>query len=130
ALPISLFLFVIALMVGCRSPELSPPQASGTIPAIDSLITGAIAQNHIPGAVIQIKQGDSLLHRAAYGYAKKFGDNREPLANPEKMTTEHLFDLASLTKVAATTFGVMLLVDEEKVRLDDPIHNYLPEFRK
>ncbi|MDZ7691344.1 MAG: serine hydrolase [Balneolaceae bacterium] len=44
------------------------------------------------------------------------------------MTSDHLFDLASLTKVFATTYGVMLLVDQGEIELDHPIHTWLPEF--
>lgn len=105
-------------------------QKAGIIPAIDSLIQKEIAADNIPGAVIQIKKADSILHRAAYGYAQKFDYNLRPLKNPKSMTTGHLFDLASLTKVMGTTFGIMLLIDEGTLSLDDPVHKYLPEFAK
>ncbi len=95
---------------------------------VDSLIQKEIDAEHIPGAVIQIKKGDSILHRAAYGYAQKYDYEMQKLENPEPMTNEHLFDVASLTKVMATTFGIMKLVDQDALSLDDPIHNYLPEF--
>lgn len=98
------------------------------IPDIDSLIQRAITLDHIPGAVIQVKQGSKILHRRAYGYAKKYSFDMELLQNPEKMTAHHLFDLASLTKVCATTFGIMLLVDADKIELDAPIYTWLPEF--
>ena len=127
---ITIGLFTILFLIGCREPDKYEQPKSGTIRAVDSLINKAIEKNHIPGAVIQIKQGDSVLHRSAHGYAKKFGDNMDPLPNPEEMTSGHLFDLASLTKVCATTFGMMILVDEGKVQLDDPIYTYLPEFNK
>lgn len=123
------FLFVIFFVLfGLLSCQEKNDKKTGHIPAIDSLIQKEIDVDHIPGAVIQIKKGDSVLHRAAYGYAQKYGFDLQPLDDPEKMTVNHLFDLASLTKVCATTFGVMLLVDEGKVRLDDPISEYLPTF--
>src|SRR5699024_65219 len=121
---------VLILLISCSEPEQKLEKKIGTIPTIDTLITRVLNQGHIPGAVIQVKQGDSILHRAAYGYAFKYNEEGQPVDHPEPMTADHLFDLASLTKVAATTFGVMLLVDEGKVRLDDPIHKYLPEFKK
>ncbi|MGD8426461.1 MAG: serine hydrolase [Balneolaceae bacterium] len=102
----------------------------GHIETIDSLIQSQIEAHHIAGAVIQVKKGDSILHRDAYGYANEYSYDMQPLEHPEKMTTKHLFDLASLTKVCATTFGIMKLVDMGKIHIDDPISNYLPGFSK
>lgn len=115
----------IYVFVGCKYEQV---QQQNRIAAIDSLILQEIEADHIPGAVIQVKKGDSILHRAAYGYAQKYDYNLELLENPDPMTTNHLFDLASLTKVCATTFGIMKLVDEGSISVDDPIHKYLPEF--
>jgi CubicO group peptidase (beta-lactamase class C family) len=50
------------------------------------------------------------------------------LQNPPAMTTETVFDLASVTKVMATTFAVMLLVEAGELELDDPVVAYLPDF--
>ncbi len=127
-------LFLICVLfigfVACSAEDESDQSETAQISAIDSLIQKEIEADHIPGAVIQIKKGDSVLHRAAYGYAQKYDYNLDLLDDPEKMTTDHLFDVASLTKVTATTFGIMLLVDQDKLNLDDPIGNYLPEFSK
>ncbi len=127
----SLFLFpVIILLLSSCSPdsESNTQTKPGHILAIDSLIQKEIEAEHIPGAVIQVKQGDSILHRSAYGYAQKYDYDMQPLPDPEPMTTDHLFDLASLTKVSATTFGIMMLVDDGAIQLNDPVHKYLPEF--
>src|SRR5580698_3651014 len=70
--------------------------------SIDSIINTAITENKIPGAVLQIKKNGSVVYKQAYGYAQKFNYEHEPLPVPEKMTTEHLFDIASLTKVVGT----------------------------
>lgn len=122
--------FLLTIFVGCTSDSDVEPKKVGQIPAIDSLIQKEMDAGNIPGAVIQIKRGDSVLHRGAYGHAQKYDYNLERLDNPESMTTDHLFDVASLTKVMATTFGVMLLADQEKLALDDPIHEYLPGFQE
>lgn len=122
-----LILLIFVGATGCENPTKKKDQP-GNIPAIDSLIQQAIDKEHIPGAVIRIQQGDSILHFKAYGYAKKYGYGMEPLDVPVLMTKEHVFDLASLTKVFATTYGMMLLVDQKKVSLDDPVYRYLPEF--
>jgi CubicO group peptidase (beta-lactamase class C family) len=124
-------LFLYGLIAGCspRSDRVEK-KVVGHIAALDSLIQKEIDADNIPGAVIQVKRGDSILHRGAYGYAQKYNYELELLDEPEPMSPDHLFDLASLTKVIATTFGLMLLVDEGKLDLDDPIYKYLPEFKE
>lgn len=117
------------IIVSC-SPDSAPSDQFARIPAIDSLIQREIAADHIPGAVIQIKKSDSVLHRAAYGYAQKYNYGLKRLEDPVQMTTGHLFDLASLTKVMATTLGIMIMADNDALDLDDPVHKYLPEFKK
>ncbi len=124
-----LAVFVLALTIfsACRQRE-SRRERLGGIASIDSLITEEITQKHFAGAVIHVQRGDSILHRKAYGYAQKYDMQLREVDQPEKMTPEHLFDLASLTKVCGTTFGIMMLVDQGKIHLDDPIHKWLPEF--
>src|SRR5580692_8144881 len=72
------------------------------IAQIDSILKSQVNDNKIPGAVIQVKRGEEVVYKQAYGYAQKFNYGHEPLASPEKMTTDHLFDIASLTKVVGT----------------------------
>lgn len=124
---LTVFITILVFAAGCQSPESTPPQ-SGNISAIDSLITRHIDQKHFAGAVIRVQKHDSILHRKAYGFARKYNMKLEEIKHPEPMTTAHVFDLASLTKVFGTTFGIMLLVDEGKINLDDPIYKWLPGF--
>lgn len=95
---------------------------------IDSLIQSNIDQENIPGAVVQVEIGGKIVHRQALGYAELYKYGMEKLNSPVKMDTESMFDLASLTKVFATTFGIMKLVDEGLIALDDPVHKYLSQF--
>jgi CubicO group peptidase (beta-lactamase class C family) len=95
---------------------------------IDSIINSEINENKIPGAVIAIKQDGDLVYKQAYGDALKFNYEHQPLAEPEKMTTETLFDIASLTKVVGTTTSIMLLVDRGQINLDDPVGKYIKAF--
>jgi CubicO group peptidase (beta-lactamase class C family) len=99
----------------------------------------------IPGAVLLVARDGKVLLERAYGFAQLFalpleagasGGGADPytepprrLREPRAMTSATAFDLASVTKVLATTMAVMLLVDRDRVRLDDPVHVYLPEFR-
>ena len=62
-----------------------------------------------------------VIYRKAYG-SRSLEPRREP------MTLDTIFDLASLTKVIVTTTAVMQLVEQGKVRLNDPVAKYLPEF--
>ena len=88
---------------------------------VDSLIEQAIADGNIPGAVLVIGHDGAVVYRKAYG-SRALDPEREP------MTIDTVFDLASLTKVVATTTSVMQLFEQGKVRLNDPVAKYLPEF--
>lgn len=95
---------------------------------IDSVLSGQVNGNKIPGAVVQIKKAGKVIYRQAYGYAQKFNDAHELLTMPEKMTAEHLFDIASLTKVVGTTTSIMLLVDRGQININDPVSKYIKAF--
>lgn len=84
----------------------------------DSILQSQVDKNKIPGAVIQIKKGTKILYKKAYGCA----------AMDEKMTTKHLFDIASLTKVVGTTTSIMLLADKGLLNVDDPVSRYIKAF--
>jgi uncharacterized protein YbbC (DUF1343 family)/CubicO group peptidase (beta-lactamase class C family) len=88
--------------------------------AVDSVIQQAIADG-LPGAVLVVGHDGRVIYRKAYG-------NRALEPKPEAMTLDTVFDLASLTKVIATTTAVMQLVEQGKVRMNDPVAKYLPEF--
>jgi len=95
--------------------------ATGPLASVDAVITQAIHDGNIPGAVLLVGHNRQVIYRKAYG-------NRALEPRREPMTLETIFDLASLTKVVATTTAVMKLVEEGKIRLNDPVAKYLPEF--
>ena len=88
---------------------------------VDSIIQSAVAEGNIPGAVLVVGHNGAVVYRKAYG-SRALEPRREP------MTLDTVFDLASLTKVIATTTAVMQLVEQGKVRMNDPVAKYLPEF--
>jgi uncharacterized protein YbbC (DUF1343 family)/CubicO group peptidase (beta-lactamase class C family) len=88
---------------------------------VDAIIQQAIADGNIPGAVLIVGHDGKIVYRHAYG-------NRALDPRHELMTVDTIFDLASLTKVVATTTAVMQLVEKGKVRMNDPVAKYLPEF--
>jgi len=96
--------------------------------SIDSIFTTYIKNDKIPGAVVQIKKDGNVIYKQAYGYAQKFNYQHKLLAKPDRMTTETLFDIASLTKVIGTTTSIMLLADKGKINVDDPVSKYIKAF--
>ncbi len=89
---------------------------------LDTLIEQAVARDEIPGAVLMVGQPGRILHLKAYGW-RALEPEREP------MTVDTIFDAASLTKVVATTPAIMKLFEQGKVRLNDPVTRYLPDFQ-
>ncbi|MGO9318805.1 MAG: exo-beta-N-acetylmuramidase NamZ domain-containing protein [Terracidiphilus sp.] len=90
---------------------------------IDAIMNAAVARGTIPGGVVLIGHNGKVVYRKAYGMRSV-----EPVK--EAMTVDTIFDLASLTKCIATATSVMKLVQEGKVRLNEPVAAYLPEFAK
>jgi uncharacterized protein YbbC (DUF1343 family) len=91
-------------------------------PAIDQAIDEAIAQGHLPGAVVVIGHEGKIVYQKAYG-------RRAIVPATETMTADTIFDLASLTKVVATTTALMQLFEQGKFRLNDKVTDYIPEFQ-
>jgi uncharacterized protein YbbC (DUF1343 family) len=89
---------------------------------ISEVAKNAIQAGKIPGAVILIGNQGKVVYRQAFGLR-----SREPKKIP--MTTDTIFDIASLTKVIATSTAVMQLVEKGKLNLEDPVAKYWPEFR-
>jgi uncharacterized protein YbbC (DUF1343 family)/CubicO group peptidase (beta-lactamase class C family) len=90
---------------------------------IDEVVAADIAEKKLPGAVVVVGQGDAVHFRKVYGH-------RALAPAPEPMTMDTVFDLASLTKVVATTSAVMMLVEDGRIRLSDPVALFIPEFAK
>ncbi len=110
-----------------NSPRTSVPASDASRTAVirftsvDTVIEQAIQDGTIPGAVLLIGHDGQVIYRKAYG-ARSLEPRREV------MTLDTIFDVASLTKVVATTTAVMQLMEQGKVRLNDPVAKYLPEF--
>ncbi len=88
---------------------------------LDAILDNAVAEKLTPGTVLLVGRQDRVLYHKAYG-------KRSLLPAESLMGLDTIFDCASLTKVMATAPAVMMLVEEGKVRLDDPLTAYLPEF--
>jgi len=91
-------------------------------PTLDAVVEAAVRDGLIPGAVLLIGHDSKIVHRKAYG-------NRALVPQREPMTADTIFDIASLTKVVATTPALMKLFEQGKLRINDPVTAYLPEFQ-
>jgi beta-N-acetylhexosaminidase len=91
-------------------------------PAFDSAVLGGIQQGVYPGAVLVVGRHDTIL------FAKGYGHLTWSPTSPAVSVDSTLWDVASLTKVVATTPALMLLVEQGKVVLDSPVVRYLAEF--
>ena len=81
----------------------------------------AIDRGEIPGAVVVVGHDSKVVYRHAFG-SRALEPRRQP------MTLDTIFDIASLTKVVATTPCIMHMVESGQIRLNDPVAHYLPEF--
>jgi uncharacterized protein YbbC (DUF1343 family)/CubicO group peptidase (beta-lactamase class C family) len=90
--------------------------------ALDDAVAEAIREDRIPGAVLLVGHDGQVVYRKAYG-------RRAEIPAPEPMTLDTIFDCASLTKVVATTSALMKLFEQGKLRLNDRVTDYLPEFQ-
>ncbi len=130
---------VLALIVGTSGCQAPAPGTTGVetrpvatldhrvevlrpakLAEIDGAIQAAIQEGRCPGGVFWLEHAGQVYHRA-YG-------NRSLVPVQEVMTEDTLFDAASLTKVLATTPAIMLLWEQQRLKLDAPVREYLPEF--
>jgi uncharacterized protein YbbC (DUF1343 family)/CubicO group peptidase (beta-lactamase class C family) len=122
-------IIALALVVGLTAPAASDEQSapvradSARFTGIDRLLEEAIASKQTPGAVVLVGRGDEVLFEKAYG-------QRAIIPAAEPMTLDTIFDLASLTKVVATTTSVMRLIEQGRVRLNDSVATYVPGFER
>jgi beta-N-acetylhexosaminidase len=87
--------------------------------AIDSIVNSAIAQKAFPGAVVlAVHNGDIKYHKAFGNY--EYDESSQPVH------LESIYDLASVTKISATTIAVMKLYEQGKLDLKKKLGDYLP----
>ena len=113
-----------------KSIKKSPPLTKGSpesvgmsterLGRIDDMLENAVAQDQIPGAVALVARHGKIVFFQAYGMADNQSDR--------SMKTDDIFRIASQTK-AITSTAVMMLWEQGKFKLDDPISKYIPEFK-
>src|SRR6185295_8469468 len=94
---------------------------SAIVGRIDKAVAASIEKGDMSGCVVLIGRGGGVVFEKAYG-------NRRVEPDKEEMTTDTLFDMASLTKPLATATSVMILVERGQLRLHDTVATFFPDF--
>jgi len=112
---------VVSLFPLLASAATAKGSNAPNLAVLDSIVLDAIHDHQIPGAVLLVGHNGQVIYRKAFG-------NRALEPRREPMTVDTIFDIASLTKVVATTTAVMQLVQKGEVRVNDPVAKYIAEF--
>lgn len=115
---------------GATTPAAPSVAAVGPFASVIRMVNDAVAAHRMPGAVVQIGHGGTVVFQRAFGWRKlpdEPGLDGAP-APGEPMTADTIFDLASLTKPLATTVAFLQLYEKGRVEFDEPVQHYFPEF--
>ena len=102
---------------GSQNEDASAGASATDFSGIEWIVQQEIAAGRIPGAVVVIGDKSGPLYRRAFG-------DRAVTPTRESMTEDTVFDLASLTKVVATTTAVLQLVEQGRLQLDETVGHY------
>ena len=117
----------VAILLLCPLAGLSqrsttlPPPAPDRFASLDAILQNAIGKQAAPGVVCIVGHNGLMVYRKAFGFRAV-----NPILEP--MTLDTVFDMASLTKVMATTGSIMRMVQLGQVKLNDPVARYIPDF--
>ncbi len=115
---------VVAAQPGDPLPRVRPEAvclSSQRLAEIGKVLNADIAANRLPGAVLAIARHGKLVYFEAFGYRDK--------ATNASMTTDAIFNIASMTK-PLTTVAALGLLEQGKLSIDDPLAKYLPQFAR
>ncbi len=114
-----LTLFSACANMGAGSAGLGPMN-SAALQKLDNVIASDIANGRLPGAVMLVYRDGKVVHQRAMGVLN--AETKAP------MPADGIFRIYSMTKPIVSV-GLMMLVEDGKVRLDDPLSVYMPEFK-
>jgi uncharacterized protein YbbC (DUF1343 family)/CubicO group peptidase (beta-lactamase class C family) len=118
---------LLVLISAAAAAQTARPQPAGfnmdRLATLEPVIQKDIADKKLPGAVVVVGRGDQVVWQKAIG-------NRALVPAVEPMTPDTIFDVASLTKVVATTTAAMILIEEGKIRLSDRVATFIPGFER
>ena len=124
-LPVSAGGFAVGTGIDTKKTRLSfsIPEAVGIpssrLEAIDRIVLEGVEQRAFPGAQVLIAKDGVVFYNRAFG--------RFDHGAGATVTTETVYDLASITKVVATVPAIMKLFDQQRIRLQDPIGRFIPQ---
>lgn len=114
-------LLAVLWLPGCAAPpDTLPMLGAGDVAAIDGMFQAAVDRGEIPGVVAAVMNKDQILYLGAFG--------KQDAARGLPMSKDTLFRIASMTK-PVTSVGIMMLYEQGKLRLDDPVGDHLPAYK-
>ncbi|MBK7500842.1 MAG: serine hydrolase [Ignavibacteriales bacterium] len=116
------FTNILLFVVLALNLSISAQNNSYQFNDVDRVINKAIEDKSFPGGVVLVWKDGKTIYEKAYG-----NYTYDPESSP-KVKTNTLYDLASVTKVVATTTAAMICYDRELFSLDDKVIKYIPEF--
>ena len=131
---LSCFLGFGGFLVACWDFLSAGPKVwSGTPPSavlwgqnlsfkVDSLINSSINEKAFPGGQVYVKIGDEIVINKSFGY--------HTYDSIVKVENDHVYDLASLTKVLASTLSIMKISEDYNLDLNEPVSNYITDLKK
>ena len=121
-----LFVFLLPLQTGAQPLQRVAPEQVGMdsrhLLYADQAIEKAIADKDIPGAVLAVVRNGKMAYLKAYG-------NKRVYPRTEPMTIHTVFDMASCSKPMGTAISIMILAEQGKLRMLDPVSLYIPNFK-
>jgi CubicO group peptidase (beta-lactamase class C family) len=111
---------VVSQSISTAGNSVVPGISKERVAKLDAMLDEAIQKEQVPGLVAMVVKDGKIVYHSAKGHAD--------LESGTKMQTNSIFRIASQTK-AITATAVMILWEEGKFRLDDPISKYIPEFK-
>lgn len=117
-----IYLFLIPILTLQFAPSIASDDLlnAGRASSIDFLLDNAISRGLISGGIVAVGSSTGLLYETSRGTLYKQSDS-------QSISDRTLFDVASLTKVIATTPAVMKLLENGKLNLLDPVTRWFPE---
>jgi uncharacterized protein YbbC (DUF1343 family) len=121
---------LICLLIAARAYPAAAAVASSQpvvtidptrLAAADAAILAAIEEHNLPGAVLLVSHNGRIIHEKAYG-------QRAVQPQPVPMSTDTVFDLASLSKPIGCATSIMLLAERGKLKPSDPVAKFIPAF--
>jgi serine-type D-Ala-D-Ala carboxypeptidase len=114
-------ILAVAALALTALPSHSQDRGDDRWSRLDAAAEEAVKAGSVPGVVFLVSHKDKIVYRKAFG-------NRAVEPQRVPMTTDTVFDMASLTKGTATASSIMALVEEGKIRLSDPVVRFWPEY--